>query len=1289
MKLKKFFTFFLSILIALPIFCTVVPVYAESAVTDMGLIEGTGGKSIILNFADYCDGVVNGYDTGTSVNAEKTGKKTVKLTPNPTSSQGTVFKVDGYSYKSAGIDLNTYRYAAVEYRYESKNPVKDARIELTFQKTGGIFADGTSGVVIKSDEKLVANKWFTTVFDLSALSGKLVSDTDEVILQQMHLTPFSGLKLSELTTNDIMYVSKIMFFETKPAFENKGMSVAVDFADYCTEVVNSLDTGSFETVYKNGRRSVKLTPNPYSTQGTTFKLDGYAYKSAGIDLTTYRWAAVEYRYESKNPVKDTRIELTIQKTGGVFAENVSSVSAKSKEPITSGKWNTAVFDFTSLDGKVAQGDTVNLQHMHLRPFADISHQELSTDDIMYVARIMFFETEPSIDDTGEIVTVDFSDYEDGIVNARDTGSVEVVLKDGKRVVKVVPNPAATNTVNKNLVIDAYSFESAGIDLNKIRYIAVEYLYESPSPVKNTPINITIYKTGNVFSENIPSVSKNSQDNLVSGEWTTTLFDFSDLEGKINPDNENVNLQQLHFTPFNGKLVTQLTKNDVIYIGRMMFFENKPTFEKHGSYINGYDDGTFRPGGYVSRAEACAMIARIAQAEENINGTAPFSDVGKNEWYAKYIGYCYENGLLEGYGESFYPNRTISRAEFCEMLYLASLKMSFSIPQASNVLSENLSAFTSVSQDALTRAEACVIINNARGTARSQAQLTDDTILLFLDVDTSHWAFSEIAEAAVAHTEHGGKWLFASEDPVTKLCDIVGEEIVYNYAKSYDKIAELDKLEAERIEEIRSTPNMDLSHITGKKIYVSTSGSDSNNGLSASKPVKTAAKANALAASGDAILFKRGDLWREVFTAKSGVTYTAYGNGAKPTFYGSPENGADASKWTLDHRDAKTGALIWKYQNQNFLDIGTLVFNDGEGFAIKEIPSCVGTEFIVRGTTDTPFDYKTELDRNLEFFHAANSATKTLSDGTKVIDPSSAKGPLYLRCDNGNPGLVFDSIEFIRRSPVIAVSTRSNITIDNLRLMYSSFGISAQNQKNLTITNLEIGWIGGNIQTYSYSGSTNGRVTRYGNGIEVYGSCDGYTVNNCYIYECYDAGVTHQMSASEGTKVTQNNVTYSNNVITDCVYSIEYFLGANESNKSYERRGENILFEGNLLRRAGYGFGSIRPDIDNQRHIRSGSSKNDFSNYIIKNNIFDRAVEELCETSTAVIGRDPVYSGNTYIQGVGNGLYRSGTGKEKNTNFAAEKFIKEELGDKTAKVYFVPYIPEYEFTYKPEKTVPIS
>ncbi|MDD2497915.1 MAG: hypothetical protein PHY90_07290 [Desulfitobacteriaceae bacterium] len=70
------------------------------------------------------------------------------------------------------------------------------------------------------------------------------------------------------------------------------------------------------------------------------------------------------------------------------------------------------------------------------------------------------------------------------------------------------------------------------------------------------------------------------------------------------------------------------------------------------------------------------------------------------------------------------------------------------------------------------------------------------------------------------------------------------------------------------------------------------------GITLKKPLKSLAKVNTLdLIESDAVLFRRGDLWRGNLKTKDGVSYSAYGKGAKPTLCGSPFDAAKEGVWS--------------------------------------------------------------------------------------------------------------------------------------------------------------------------------------------------------------------------------------------------------------------------------------------------------------------------------------------------------------------------------------------------------
>jgi hypothetical protein len=174
-----------------------------------------------------------------------------------------------------------------------------------------------------------------------------------------------------------------------------------------------------------------------------------------------------------------------------------------------------------------------------------------------------------------------------------------------------------------------------------------------------------------------------------------------------------------------------------------------------------------------------------------------------------------------------------------------------------------------------------------------------------------------------------------------------------------------------------------------------------------------------------------------------------------------------------------------------------------------------------------------------------------------------------------------------------------------------------------VRNCELGWIGGSIQFYG-----DRQPTRYGNGIEIYGGCGRYVIDHCYVYQCYDAGITHQISAVGNEDVLMQDVTYSNNLIEDCVYAIEYFVGKAENGAN--RRMQNVLFTGNILRRAGYGFGNQRPDKMTPALIKSWGHYNRASNFRIVGNVFDRSKPHSLHISADNPEWLPKLQNNTHI-----------------------------------------------------------
>ena len=80
----------------------------------------------------------------------------------------------------------------------------------------------------------------------------------------------------------------------------------------------------------------------------------------------------------------------------------------------------------------------------------------------------------------------------------------------------------------------------------------------------------------------------------------------------------------------------------------------------GGYIQGYSDGTFGANKPITRAEFVTIASRFAS---KTTAFASYSDVDNGHWAAKAIAVCASNGWVQGYEDgTFRPDQPITRAE---------------------------------------------------------------------------------------------------------------------------------------------------------------------------------------------------------------------------------------------------------------------------------------------------------------------------------------------------------------------------------------------------------------------------------------------------------------------------------------------------------------------------------------------------------------------------------------------------------------------------------------------------
>ena len=295
---------------------------------------------------------------------------------------------------------------------------------------------------------------------------------------------------------------------------------------------------------------------------------------------------------------------------------------------------------------------------------------------------------------------------------------------------------------------------------------------------------------------------------------------------------------------------------------------------------------------------------------------------------------------------------------------------------------------------------------------------------------------------------------------------------------------------------------------------------------------------------------------------------------------SLKNYADTSLWT------KYSDNIWKIAVEGSVEIGNIVFDHGKKVGIKIV-------------------------KESSFSTLAQKVAHLTEDYTFIYH----NGAAYVYLSGGNPAQIHSDIEIVDRAlaPQIIdiLPYAKNITIENLSLKYANFGITAGNYTdNITIRGVEIGYIGGCVMENN--------VARWGNGIEFWGA-KNLTVENCWIYQCYDAGFTHQADGES----PHENIKFTNNLVEFCQYAIEAW------NKDYGM--SDIEYTDNILRFAGYQVfdPKVRYGSDSSATslILLGDINGEVNNFKVENNIFDTSYGYIFYD----FNEDIEYNNNSYLQ----------------------------------------------------------
>ena len=200
-------------------------------------------------------------------------------------------------------------------------------------------------------------------------------------------------------------------------------------------------------------------------------------------------------------------------------------------------------------------------------------------------------------------------------------------------------------------------------------------------------------------------------------------------------------------------------------------DDKPELntEDHYAYIVGYEDGTVRPEGDITRAEVATIFFRLLTDEsrnEYWSQTNDYTDVAEGDWYNNAVSTLSKAGILNGYEDgSFQPNGNITRAEFATIaarFFEATYEGEDLFPDIAGHWARdyiNQAAHAGIvngypdgtfqPQETITRAEAMTIVNRTLDRHPDADHFLADMIT-WPDNLESAWYYEQVQEATNSH-----------------------------------------------------------------------------------------------------------------------------------------------------------------------------------------------------------------------------------------------------------------------------------------------------------------------------------------------------------------------------------------------------------------------------------------------------------------------------------------------------------------------------------------------------------
>lgn len=344
--------------------------------------------------------------------------------------------------------------------------------------------------------------------------------------------------------------------------------------------------------------------------------------------------------------------------------------------------------------------------------------------------------------TASVMTIEGYDFDHADPASK---SITVSANESENVIKLYyktetapdnPNPP----VDPDPVDPPYVPTTGSVDIRKT---------DAESGAKLAGATFALYRVTNAGDEFVKSVTTNAAGQATASGLTPGKYVAIET---VAPEGYVLDDTRHEFTVTAGAVATKLAITN----------DKSDSVSRHEAYIIGYPDGTVRPTGNLSRAEAATIFFRLLAddvREANMTDVNPFSDVPAGLWCNHAISTLYELGIIDP-AETFRPDDTITRSEFAALAerFGKVVKAEEFGAIATWVGSDThyaaalgLSSGSFPADEPIARAEAMALVNRVLGRVpQGTGSLLANMITWPDNTDVTAWFYIAVQEATNSH-----------------------------------------------------------------------------------------------------------------------------------------------------------------------------------------------------------------------------------------------------------------------------------------------------------------------------------------------------------------------------------------------------------------------------------------------------------------------------------------------------------------------------------------------------------